>query len=375
MKGATPSNYRLRSTLVTPPPPPPPPTQAEVSGLIQELEELPILIEQEPPVQQPLAQQPPIQQPPIQQPPLQQPPVHQPEIMAHLNLIKFQDERTELPVIWWSLFESYRQCLGMNEDRAIGSLPFHLTGQANLWFHTLSNETKASLDAIKTAFLERFQDNNSDNNIVNIRQHEHESGSDFFYRVQKMSLGVSTVNELGMVKLTINGLNDSLKPHVIGAKPSTWKELKDAIETATRIAECSFKVQPVQNVTDICDKISQTILTNIDSKMKQLDQVFAINAAATSNPNNMLQKKKYNNRFKQCSMAATSTTTVATTTTPVSTTTTVATTTMATTTTSTTVATTTVATTTTTTMASTTTTVETTSPTKPTMVWTHFKHR
>ncbi|KAJ8315285.1 hypothetical protein KUTeg_007435, partial [Tegillarca granosa] len=241
MKGATPGNYRLRSTLVTPPPPPPPPTQAEVSGLIQELEEPPILIEQEPPVQQPLAQQPPIQQPPIQQPPLQQPPVHQPEIMAHLNLIKFQDERTELPVIWWSLFESYRQCLGMNEDRAIGSLPFHLTGQANLWFHTLSNETKASLDAIKTAFLERFQDNNSDNNIVNIRQHEHESGSDFFYRVQKMSLGVSTVNELGMVKLTINGLNDSLKPHVIGAKPSTWKELKDAIETATRIAECSFQ--------------------------------------------------------------------------------------------------------------------------------------
>lgn len=139
MKGVTPQNYALRSHTASPqvPPSPPPPPPAEVSGLQQQ------------PVQQQLIEQQQIKQQPSepvlnnQPPPQQQQEAQQQDhqeasnnlvAMTHVSLTKFADERSEVPALWWSLFESYQQCLGMSDAKAIGSLALNLSGQALMWF-------------------------------------------------------------------------------------------------------------------------------------------------------------------------------------------------------------------------------------------------
>ena len=92
----------------------------------------------------------------------------------HVTLTKF-DGRTSA-IQWWLKFMAFIQLQAMSSQQAILSLPFYLTGAAEAWFATLSNEAKASVESIRQAFHDRFRPTSAHNfQLMDVRQGSEET--------------------------------------------------------------------------------------------------------------------------------------------------------------------------------------------------------
>ncbi|CAC5404067.1 unnamed protein product [Mytilus coruscus] len=145
-----------------------------------------------------------------------------------VHLPQFSDEKTQVPNIWWSLFESWQKCTECQEQKSIDNLPFFLTGQAGLWFHKLTPDTRASLDNIKAAFIQRFTDHTITTKLYTIKQNVYESGNDYIARIRQSAFSATDMPEHAMIGLAVNRLRQNLKPFVLGKSPKTFEELRKA---------------------------------------------------------------------------------------------------------------------------------------------------
>ena len=89
-----------------------------------------------------------------------------------ITLQTFSDETSCVQLIWWNLFEQCKICNNYNDERAVANLPFHLSGQALLWYHNLESETQTDLVAMQAAFLQRFPCLKTNKQMYKLQQSE-----------------------------------------------------------------------------------------------------------------------------------------------------------------------------------------------------------
>lgn len=189
--------------------------------------------------------------------------------LTPINLPKFSDESSMPASIWWDLLENWQKCQKLDGDRLKASLPFHFSGQASIWYHNLPAETKDDLNAMKTAFMARFKDQRPNTTLFRIQQAPTETGSAYLTRIQEMALGTHDLPEIAIVGLAVNGLRPELKAYVIGRNPTSFDTLREAINLATTVAECTDK-QTVQTITELCTNMMSTFSSTLKAEVMAL---------------------------------------------------------------------------------------------------------
>ena len=186
------------------------------------------------------------------------------QIFAMANFIMlphFSDASSNVPSSWWNMFESYKICHNMSDERAIASLTFHLIGQAKSWFTSLDAETRNDMNRLKAAFLARFPNKSTNNQIFHLQQGAQESGHEYITRVQQLAVSVDDISERAIVQLAINGMKSDIKYFVVGREPKSFEELRHSIELATSVANC----QAQNNVNVNTCNLSNTNSSNTNS--------------------------------------------------------------------------------------------------------------
>jgi len=149
----------------------------------------------------------PMQTPSVQVAPVAAP-VQPPPGFQHRYSVTLQpyDGKSEA-VKWWTRFMAFITLQRMPEAEAILTLPFYLTGIADNWFSTLSNDCKQSLHLIKTSFLQRFKPvTKHDIRLKNLEQQQNETIDEYISRAETMNSN-NSVSEEFLVQITATGLN------------------------------------------------------------------------------------------------------------------------------------------------------------------------
>ena len=64
---------------------------------------------------------------------------------------------------------------GMTQQEALLRLQFHFIGAAQIWYETLEEKWKTSLEVVKTAFLARFRPTSNVNvELLDVKQQDNE---------------------------------------------------------------------------------------------------------------------------------------------------------------------------------------------------------
>ncbi|XP_078321230.1 uncharacterized protein LOC111115713 isoform X1 [Crassostrea virginica] len=148
----------------------------------------------------------------------------------HVTLTKF-DGRTSA-IQWWLKFMAFIQLQAMSSQQAILSLPFYLTGAAEAWFATLSNEAKASVESIRQAFHDRFRPTSAHNfQLMDVRQGSEETVDDFIFRVSSLTTD-HPIDEGWLVTAVVKGLRPRLNAVVIQADPKTLEGVRQEASKA-----------------------------------------------------------------------------------------------------------------------------------------------
>ncbi|CAC5375580.1 unnamed protein product [Mytilus coruscus] len=176
------------------------------------------------------------------------------EMASSLSLQKFSDESCCVPAIWWNLFESYRALHNIDNNKALSVLPLQLTGHASLWFHNLDANTKGNIDNLKAAFLARFSNTKTNQQI---------------YKLQQTSIEKS---------------------------PKTFEELRNSLEIATNVAECASSNTPCTS-QDI-NAMFSSFLDSMKSAVKQdVSEVMAVPPHSTQTQN--YPKRQKTRQYRQ----------------------------------------------------------------------------
>ncbi|CAC5400200.1 unnamed protein product [Mytilus coruscus] len=206
------------------------------------------------------------------------------ELASGLSLQKFSDESCCVPAIWWNLFESYRALHNVDNNKALSVLPLQLTGHASLWFHNLDANTKGNIDNLKAAFLARFSNTKTNQQIYKLQQTSIESSQAYLARVQQLAMGAENLREAVIVDIAVNGLQPSLKQTVIQKSPKTFEELRNSLEIATNVAECASSNTPCTS-RDI-NAMFSSFLESMKSAVKQeVSEVMAVTPHPTETQN------------------------------------------------------------------------------------------
>ena len=120
----------------------------------------------------------------------------------------------------------------MTSQQAILSLPFYLTGAAEAWFATLSNEAKSSLDTIRQVFHERFRPTSAHNfQLMSVHQGLKKTVDDLIFRDSSLTTD-HPVDEAWFVTAVVKGLLPRLKAVVIQADPKTLEGVRQEASKA-----------------------------------------------------------------------------------------------------------------------------------------------
>ncbi|CAC5363300.1 unnamed protein product [Mytilus coruscus] len=159
-----------------------------------------------------------------------------------------------------------------------------LTGHASLWFHNLDANTKGNIDSLKAAFLARFSNTKTNQQIYKLQQTSIESSQAYLARVQQLAMGAENLGEAVIVDIAVNGLQPSLKQTVIQKSPKTFEELRNSLEIATNVAECASSNTPCTS-QDI-NAMFSSFLESMKSAVKQeVSEVMAVTPHPTQTQN------------------------------------------------------------------------------------------
>lgn len=107
----------------------------------------------------------------------------------------------------------------VSEAVAINTLPFYLAGAAEIWFFSLDNSLKTSLESIRQAIHNRFKPSSRHNlQLMDVKQKDTESVEDFIHRVTSLT-NDRAVDQDWLITVIMNGLKEDLSMEVIKADP------------------------------------------------------------------------------------------------------------------------------------------------------------
>lgn len=73
------------------------------------------------------------------------------------NLVKFDGTGDPTAVSWLRLLDNSAKCANLDSLSANRLFVFHLDGEAKAWYYSLPSDIKKNHQALRAAFLERFQ--------------------------------------------------------------------------------------------------------------------------------------------------------------------------------------------------------------------------
>ena len=133
----------------------------------------------------------------------------------------------------------------MPEAMAIMTIPFYLTGAAELWFAALDDIVKTSLSNVKTAFMKRFQPTSKLNmDLLHVEQREKETVEEFIHRIM-CATSDRKIDTDWLIHAITTGFRPSIQETVINADPHSLEDLRDVAKRA-ELAE-SLRIKKEQN--------------------------------------------------------------------------------------------------------------------------------
>lgn len=196
--------------------------------------------------------------------------------MTTIQIKKY--DGTESPQIWFPSMEAWMKVQNYTEAKMLSALPLLFEGPAALWLQTQPQSAIASLAAFKVAFFDRFGIKDNDMTFMSIKQTITESALSFIERAEKTGLG-APLPECYKVKAAVKGLNSDLRARVIGKEPSTFLELRKAVQLASEELECVTDSPEVRSVNVLAEKfaemtrdLSETIFQQVNQLQQQKHQ-------------------------------------------------------------------------------------------------------
>ena len=122
------------------------------------------------------------------------------------------DEKRMSAAQWWLLFVQYCGLYSLTEAQMIQRLPFNLTEKAQQWFFRLSEDVKGTLDTLKNAFIDRF-DQKSESlsaTLKDIKQRTNETVDDYVSRMLNKKADTEHLSPEMLVQLTKEGLKPAI---------------------------------------------------------------------------------------------------------------------------------------------------------------------
>ncbi|XP_033728641.1 uncharacterized protein LOC117317810 [Pecten maximus] len=197
-------------------------------------------------------------------------PQEQPEeIMTHIQIRRY--DGTESPQIWYSSMEAWMKVQGYTESKMLSALPLILEGPAALWLQTQPQASTASLAAFKVAFFQRFGIKDNDMSFMSLKQDTTESALAFIERAEKTGLGAA-LPECYKVKAAVRGLSPNLRSRVIGKEPTSFLDLRKAVQLASEELDC-FESQEVKNIDFLTERFAQMSRNFSETILQQVNQL------------------------------------------------------------------------------------------------------
>ena len=182
-------------------------------------------------------------------------------MLPTIELDKFKGDGTQDVNAWLVKFFKWVNFYNLLEHKVMDVFPYHLEGNAKIWYDALPCEDKSNPNTIKILFQERFKqlDNFLDLSILEMKQNIAESVSDYLSRIIKVA-SIKNIPEKVLLSVALNGLRSDIKPFVVTQNPKTMEQIR---QTAI-LAE---KSQPPQTVTV---ETYENLLTELKSLKDQL---------------------------------------------------------------------------------------------------------
>ncbi|XP_060070029.1 uncharacterized protein LOC132550047, partial [Ylistrum balloti] len=190
--------------------------------------------------------------------------------MAHIQIKKY--DGTESPQLWYSSMEAWMTIQNYSEQKMLSALPLILEGPAALWIQTQPQASTASLENFKTAFFDRFGTKDNDMTFMSLKQENSETALAFIERAEKTGLGAA-LPECYKVKAATQGLLPSVRARVIGKEPTTFLDLRKAVQLATEELECFVDSSEVKSIDLLVDKFTQMTKDLSSTIVQQVNQL------------------------------------------------------------------------------------------------------
>ena len=186
---------------------------------------------------------------------------------------------------WLDTFRRLAKLNNWGKDLQLNALPLYMTGVAQAWVLSLSEEITSDLDKLFKAFQERFASGPQDwllsQKLSARKQQKGESLDDYIADITRLSRRLK-LSEKESMRVLIEGLLPDLQCHVSLGRPKT-------IQEAISLARIKDVVNQRQGVSD-----SQAILTQMQTMFKDLmtsNNAKVVAATATAPPPSLPDKR------------------------------------------------------------------------------------
>ena len=186
----------------------------------------------------------------------------------------------------------------MSENAALSAFPFYLDTIPRQWYFQLSESVRSSLEALKLAFLERFQKRTThfDINLFNIKQYMEETVDDYMTRVSRLTTEYELPTHL-LVGITIQGLKPDLRQIVMPQSPVTFEKIRQL----ALMSEQTLKSTGVAN-TSLAASLQQLEDKLLSSFSEKLEASAAVISNVNSNFNDQSHTPPFSHEFQaKCS--------------------------------------------------------------------------
>ena len=178
--------------------------------------------------------------------------------------------------LWFKNFERLCQHKNITNANRANILPLYLTGKAQIWFDSLSEDSTDSFQAVKNAFLKRWDDTAANkwsllNQYLSAAQNIGESAQDFVDRVTRLA---TQLDKTDVSDILIRGFLPDIRRYILQKGATSVSEITEAAVQAesTMCGQSNLTLNSVQSQ-----------LKDIQQKMASMESVLTVSAPKSHN--------------------------------------------------------------------------------------------
>ena len=164
--------------------------------------------------------------------------------------------------LWFKNFERLCQHKNITNANRANILPLYLTGKAQIWFDSLSDDSTDSFQTIKNAFLKRWDDTAANkwsllNQYLSAAQNIGESAQDFVDRVTRLA---TQLDKTDVSDIFIRGFLPDIRRYILQKGATSVSDITEAAVQAesTMCGQSNLTLKSVQSqLKDIQQNISE----------------------------------------------------------------------------------------------------------------------